>query len=408
MEHPQPSTPPVPPPGYGYPSTSAAVPRYRYPASTGTAATADFTPSVRGMRGGAVVALAAASALVAGLLGGLIGYAASGAGSDRDAGFSLIQSSTGTAKRPPNSVAGVAADVLPTVVSITARGSGQGATGSGFVLRDDGYILTNNHVVAGAAESGDVVVSFIDGSEAKARIVGRTAVYDLAVLKVDVQSLPTVELGNSSSLVVGDPVIAVGSPLGLSGTVTTGIVSALDRPVTAGDASGDVSFISAIQTDAAINPGNSGGPLVDARGRVVGVNSSIATLSAGRLAGNIGLGFAIPINQARRIAEELIADGVATYPIVGVNLDVTFRGPGARILPSPQGDRVPIIVDGPADQAGMIAGDVVVAVNGDPVAGYEEFVVAIRAQEPGDQVSLTIERGDESFEVDVTLGSTQG
>ena len=206
--------------------------------------------------------------------------------------------------RPANSIAGVASQVLPSVVSLTVTGSAGSGTGSGFVIREDGYILTNNHVVAGAANGGRIVVTFADETSMRAEIVGRTPVYDLAVVKVDAGSLPVATLGNSDSLVVGDPVLAIGSPLGLSGTVTSGIISALDRPVTAGDAAGDLSFISAIQTDAAINPGNSGGPLVDLKGRVVGVNSSIATLSQGvSQAGSIGLGFAIPISQAARIAE---------------------------------------------------------------------------------------------------------
>ena len=356
-----------------------------------------------------MVALSLVSALLAGLVGGFVGYVAAdnSGGSDLDPQVALGTSSVDDVKRSRGSVARVAADVLPTVVSILARNGARGATGSGFVIRSDGYILTNNHVIAGA-DSGNITVTFVDGSEAKARIVGRTSTYDLAVLRVDRQRLPTSHLGNSDSLVVGDPVVAVGSPLGLSGTVTTGIVSALDRPVTAGDTTGDVSFISAIQTDAAINPGNSGGPLVDARGRVVGINSSIATLSGGGDAGNIGLGFAIPINQARRIAEEIIATGVASYPIVGINLDVAFGGKGARVLPQAEGTRIPVTPGGPADDAGIAPGDVITAVDDEPVDTYEEFVVSIRTFQPGDTVTLTVQRGGQELEFDVTLGSTEG
>jgi putative serine protease PepD len=295
------------------------------------------------------------------------------------------------------------------VVSISVSGASGGGTGSGFVIRSDGYILTNNHVVADAADGGRIVVTFADETSMRAKIVGRTPIYDLAVVKVDAKNLPAVDLGNSDSLVVGDPVLAIGSPLGLSGTVTSGIISALARPVTAGDAAGDLSFISAIQTDAAINPGNSGGPLVDAQGRVVGVNSSIATLSQGASqAGSIGLGFAIPITQAARIAEELVKTGTAVYPIVGVNLDLQFAGPGARILPEQVGGSSPVVPGGPAADAGLEPGDVVTEIDGQTVAGYEEFVVEIRSRQPGDTVTLTVQRDGREFEVDVVLDATEG
>ncbi|HVQ88015.1 MAG TPA: PDZ domain-containing protein, partial [Actinomycetes bacterium] len=159
---------------------------------------------------------------------------------------------------------------------------------------------------------------------------------------------------------------------------------------------------------AAINPGNSGGPLVDGRGRVVGINSSIATLSRSRLAGNIGLGFAIPINQAARIAEELIRTGVAHYPIVGVNLDIAYSGLGARILPAPSSSGEPVTPGGPADEAGLEPGDVIVAVDGEPVDTFEEFVVSIRTRSPGDTVTLDVKRDGESLSFDVVLGSTEG
>ena len=384
------------------------VPRYSYPGPpTGLV---PGGAAKRGMGAGGVVAISLACGLLAGIVGGVVGYSVADrdASNDLDPGVALNTTPTEGLGRPSGSVARVAADVLPTVVSILVRSAGRGASGSGFIIRADGYILTNNHVIAGAENGGEITVTFIDGTDAEARIVGSTGTYDLAVLKVDRDRLPTAALGNSDSLVVGDAVIAVGSPLGLSGTVTTGIVSALDRPVRTGDDTGDVSFISAVQTDAAINPGNSGGPLVDRRGRVVGINSSIATLSRSRLAGNIGLGFAIPINQARRIAEELIRSGVARYPIVGVNLDVTYGGPGARILSAADGNRVPITPGGPAEDAGLEPGDVITAVDGETVDTYEEFVVAIRTREPGDHVTLEVERDGDVLSVDVTLGSTEG
>jgi putative serine protease PepD len=398
---------PQPPAGYTYGLPPVAA-RYSYPGPAQTSP-APAPPAGGGFKAGRVVALALVSAVLAGMVGGFVGYlAANDGGGDLDPDVALGTLPADSGQRSKGSVARVAADVLPTVVSILVRNGARGASGSGFVVREDGYILTNNHVVAGADAEGGITVTFADGTEVDARVVGQTPTYDLAVLKVDKSSLPTSRLGNSDSLVVGDLVIAVGSPLGLSGTVTTGIVSALDRPVTAGDSAGDVSFISAIQTDAAINPGNSGGPLVDGRGRVVGINSSIATLSSGRVAGNIGLGFAIPINQARRIAEEIIATGVARYPIVGVNLDVAYTGDGARILPNSQGNRVPLTPDGPAEAAGLQPGDVITAVDDDVVDTYEEFVVAIRTREPGDTVTLTVERDGDEFRVDVTLGSTEG
>ena len=210
--------------------------------------------------------------------------------------------------RPVESIAGIAEAALPSVVSITtATGSG-----SGFIITDDGYIITNNHVIADAGRDG-VQVSLQDGRTVDAEIVGTSPAYDLAVLDVSLTNLTPLALGDSDEVAVGDPVVAVGSPLGLDGTVTSGIVSAKNRPVTAGG-QGEASFISAVQTDAAINPGNSGGPLLDSSGRVIGVNSSIAALQTGLggQAGSIGLGFAIPINQARLTAEQIIADGEAS------------------------------------------------------------------------------------------------
>ena len=411
MVHPQqpPDELPQPPSGFSYQPPAIAA-RFSYPGPPQLPPTPAAGPSGGGLGAGRVIALSLVPALVAGVLGGFVGYLAAGGrpGSDLDPDVSLSTSPVEGPQRARRSVAGIAADVLPTVVSILVRSGARGASGSGFVIREDGYILTNNHVIGGALDGGDITVTFADGTDADARVVGQTQTYDLAVLKVDRRRLPTSRLGNSSSLVVGDPVIAVGSPLGLSGTVTTGIVSALERPVSAGDGGNDVSFISAIQTDAAINPGNSGGPLVDGQGRVVGINSSIATLTGGRVAGNIGLGFAIPIDQARRIAEEIISTGAARYPIVGVNLDVTYPGPGARILPATDGSRVPITPGGPADEAGIEAGDVIRAVDGDRVDTYEEFVVAIRTRAPGDTVTLDVERAGTTLRFDVTLGSTEG
>jgi putative serine protease PepD len=203
-------------------------------------------------------------------------------------------------------------------------------------------------------------------------------------------------LGDSDEVAVGDPVVAVGSPLGLDGTVTAGIVSALQRPVTAGG-QGEIAFISAVQTDAAINPGNSGGPLVDGSGRVIGINTAIASTSAGE--GNIGLGFAIPINQARRTVEQIIETGVARYPVVGVQLAFQGGSRGATLVAVPEG---------PARDAGLREGDVVTEVDGRPVDSDDAFVVAIRTREPGEVVELTYRRDGQTGTVEVELGSAEG
>jgi len=254
-------------------------------------------------------------ALIAGVIGSLLG---------RNLVLSqntgLVQS-TSTVERKPDSIAGIAARVSPSVVSINVTSASGGDTGSGFFIASNGYILTNNHVVEAAAQgSGSITVNLINGKNYSAKIIGRDSSYDLAVLKIEVADAPALTLGDSDKVEVGDNVIAIGSPLGLAGTVTSGIISAKNRAVTSGNGAGESSYINALQTDAAINPGNSGGPLVDLSGAVVGVNSAIASLGSafGSQAGSIGLGFAIPINQARKTADQLIKSGNATYPIVGM------------------------------------------------------------------------------------------
>jgi putative serine protease PepD len=363
---------------------------------------------------GVLVALALVIALLAGGAGGAAGYLLA---HRENASVTVEGTNLGTAparsvERPANSIAGVAAAVLPSVVQIKVETTSGGGTGSGFVLDNDGFIVTNNHVVADAGSSG-VTVSFADGKTAKARVVGKSGSYDLAVLKVDVKGLKALPLGNSDSVVVGDPVIAIGSPLGLSGTVTSGIVSAKDRPVTAGDTGGgsDSAYINAIQTDAAINPGNSGGPLVNLDGEVVGVNSAIATLGAslGGQSGSIGVGFAIPINQARRTVEQIVNTGEAQFPIIGASLDGTYDGEGARIASSGTANgKEPIVPGGPAERAGLKPGDVIVAIDGKPVADGSELIVSIRTHSPGDTITLTLQRDGNERTVKVKLGSTKG
>ncbi len=326
-------------------------------------------------------------ALVAGLLGGVLGGdATKGLISS---GVNLV-SSTSTIERSPDSVAGLAARVLPSVVSIETTSADGGATGSGFVIDANGYLLTNNHVVA---DSLTIKVLLNDGREFAARILGRDESYDLAVLKIEASGLKALQFGDSDKVQVGDPVIAIGSPLGLSGTVTQGIISAKNRPVTAGDSESDsaTSFISALQTDAAINPGNSGGPLVDATGAVIGVNSAIASLgsSLGSQSGSIGLGFAIPINQARKTADQLIKNGKATYPVIGVAIDMNYTGVGALIAKSASA----ILAGGPAAKAGLRAGDLITAIDGKKINAPEELIVEIRTHNVGDEVTITYIRG---------------
>ncbi|MFT6563352.1 MAG: putative serine protease PepD [Actinomycetes bacterium] len=355
-----------------------------------------------------VVAIAVAAGLVAGLIAGVAGAAIGGAFNENRA------ISTGTQLNPADpeklspragdSVAGIAKKALPSTVSIVARSGQEGGSGSGFVIDSSGYVMTNNHVISVAAEGGggEILVQFANQAPMNAKLVGRSVSYDIAVLKVDDGGLPAATLGNSDSVVIGDAAIAIGSPLALEGTVTSGIISSLRRPVTAGG-QGESSYISALQTDAAINPGNSGGPLVNGEGQVIGVNSAIATLgsSQGSQPGSIGLGFAIPINNAKRIADEIIATGKSQVPVIGVNVNLQFAGPGAQVSRVEPG--------GPAAQAGIEDGDIIRAVDGDQVAEPTELLSAIRASSPGEEISLTVTNADggNSRDISLTLGSRE-
>ena len=336
---------------------------------------------------------------IAGLVGAVFGASSTGSLFGHEVKLSSVSSSI---ERPPGSVADIAQRVLPSVVSISAESAAGGGTGTGFVIDSAGYILTNNHVIADAADGrGTIEVQLNDGTTLDATIVGRDSSYDLAVLKVNRTGLTALTFGDSDQVAVGDSVIAIGSPLGLSGTVTLGIVSAKDRAVTAGESAGDSSFINAIQTDAAINPGNSGGPLVDATGAVVGVNSAIATLSSsyGRQSGSIGLGFAIPINQAKKTAEQLINNGKATYPIMGIMVDTAFNGAGAKISELAGS----VVVGGPAAKVGLIPGDVILKIDGVAINSSDELIVAIRSHDVGDVISVTYTRDGKVSTVKITL-----
>jgi putative serine protease PepD len=362
---------------------------------------------LRGFSGALVCALAA------GVLGGAVGaYLDHREGASA---VSLPQEARNDAPRAPGSVAGIAASTLPGVVTLHVKGPDEAGTGTGFVLDGQGHILTNNHVVALAGASGEISVTFSSGKTADAKVVGKDGGYDLAVVQVKgVAGLKPLPLGNSDNVRVGDPVVAIGAPFDLSNTVTSGIISAKDRPITAGGESGaDVSYVDALQTDAPINPGNSGGPLVDADARVIGINSAIraadsGTSDSGGQAGSIGLGFAIPVNQAKRVAEELIATGKATHPVIGVTLDTGYTGDGARVGTKAADGGPAVAAEGPAARAGIRSGDVITAVDGDAVRSGEELIVRIRAHRPGDRLKLTVRRAGTERTLTLTLGSAEG
>ncbi|MEV1085252.1 trypsin-like peptidase domain-containing protein [Streptomyces sp. NPDC050211] len=352
-------------------------------------------------------------ALVSGGVGGAVG-----AYLERNGGVGSVelpQAEEEPTGRPVDSVAGIAARALPSVVTLHVSGSEAQGTGTGFVLDDRGHILTNNHVVEPAGTGGEISVTFHSGDTAKAKVVGRDGGYDLAVVKVSgVAGLKPMTLGNSDNVQVGDPVVAIGAPFDLAGTVTSGIISAKERPITAGGESGDssdVSYVDALQTDAPINPGNSGGPLLDAEARVIGINSAIRSAGDssdldGGQAGSIGLGFAIPVNQAKRVAEELINTGKATHPVIGVTLDMEYAGDGARVGTQDTGGGPAVNAGGPGDKAGIKAGDVITEVDGQRIHSGEELIVKTRAHRPGDRLELTLERDGKEIRIALVLGSS--
>ncbi|MFI1254016.1 trypsin-like peptidase domain-containing protein [Streptomyces netropsis] len=406
-------------PAHGTPFPAAATPQpgpWQYdpwaPRPHGAPGSPIAQAPAKRARRGKLVAGAALVALAAGGVGGAIG-----AHLERDGGIggsvTLPQASAEQASRAPGSIAGIAARALPGVVTIHVRGGEDQGTGTGFVLDKRGHILTNNHVVEPAGTDGSISVTFNGGQTAKATVVGRDSGYDLAVIKVTgVSGLTPLPLGNSDSVQVGDSVVAIGAPFDLAGTVTTGIISAKERPITAGGGKrdgSDVSYVDALQTDAPINPGNSGGPLVDAQARVIGINSAIRSAGSedgpgGGQGGSIGLGFAIPINQAKRVAEELINTGKATHPVIGVTLDMEYTGDGARV--NTKGAKGPAVTPGgPGAKAGIEPRDVITKVDGVPVHSGQELIVKIRSHRPGDRLGLTVERGGRERTVQLTLGS---
>ncbi|QFQ02889.1 Periplasmic pH-dependent serine endoprotease DegQ precursor [Corynebacterium urogenitale] len=307
------------------------------------------------------------------------------------------QSQQTSAEVTPGSIEDVSQRVLPSVVSIKVQTRQGGGEGSGSIFSSDGLIVTNNHVVGAAENGGRIQVLTNDGRQLDAKIVATDPQTDIAVIKAEgANDLKPIELGDSDALNVGADVLAVGSPLGLAATVTSGIVSAKNRPVQAsGEGGGEASLIDAIQTDAAINPGNSGGALVDMQGKLVGIPSVIATLggSAGQQSGSIGLGFAIPINQAQRIVQELVDNGKAQHPIIGAKVDTSPNS--ESIMGAPIVD----VNDGsPAEKAGLKRGDIVTKVNNRPVDSGVGLIAAIRSHNVGDTITLTAKEGEKGDE----------
>ncbi|MEU2125632.1 S1C family serine protease, partial [Nocardia niwae] len=358
---------------------------------------------------------AVALALVSGGVGGAVGALVAQGGDNRAPVTNALDAPKPNVSNAVNAPAGstqaVAQKVLPSVVMIKVASSKAEGEGSGVVLSSDGLILTNNHVAAGGGPSAKMEVVFSDGSSAPATLVGADPVSDLAVIKVSGKSgLTPIELGTSANLQVGQPVVAIGSPLGLAGTVTTGIVSSLNRPVvTSGDGSEAGAAVSpvidAIQTDAAINPGNSGGALVDGSGKLIGINTAIATLgpteTTGGQTGSIGLGFAIPVDQARRVADELIKTGKATYAQVGITVS-RQQDPAQQVSGAKVRDVTP---DGPAARAGVPPGAVVTKLDDRPIDSGNALVAAVRSHQPGDKVKVTYtdDQGNNPKTVEVTL-----
>jgi putative serine protease PepD len=364
-------------------------------------------------RGAFTAAVLAAALVVGGLagLGGAAGFAALSAfGGDGSESQSSVTSSVIDRKDAPaaeGSVQAVAESVLPSVVKINVRGPQAAGSGSGVVISDDGEILTNYHVVQAAASGGEISVGFNDGSTASAEILGVDPLVDLAVIKAEgVSGLAPAQLGESGNLDVGEQVVAIGSPFGLEATVTSGIVSALNRPVSiSGQGSSINTTYPAIQTDAAINPGNSGGPLVNMNGEVVGINSSIRTSSSSMgQGGSIGLGFAIPLEKVLPIVDQIRDGETPTHARLGVSVlnassdDGLLSGAGIA----------EVTAGSAAAEAGLQRGDVVVRVGEQQISDASSLVAMIRGHRPGDTVTLTVVRSGETVELEATLDSDEG
>ncbi|MBZ9643887.1 S1C family serine protease, partial [Streptomyces sp. PSKA30] len=369
-----------------------------------------------GRRRGGLLAAVLVAALVAGGLGGGLGYTLAKNEDDTSSTTVSASDSGGDLKRDAGTVAAVTAKALPSTVTIDAESSsGEGGTGTGFVFDTEGHIVTNNHVVADAVDGGKLTATFPNGKKYDAQVVGNAQGYDVAVIKLEdaPSGLKPLTLGDSDKVAVGDSTIAIGAPFGLSNTVTTGIISAKNRPVASSDGTGSqASYMSALQTDASINPGNSGGPLLDAQGNVIGINSAIQSSSNGGFgtgqSGSIGLGFAIPINQAKYVAQELIKNGKPVYAKIGASVSLEDSGDGAKITDTGAGGSDPVEAGGPADEAGLRPGDVITKLDDTVIDSGPTLIGEIWTHKPGDKVTITYERDGRTNTVELTLGSRVG
>ncbi|MER6062039.1 trypsin-like peptidase domain-containing protein [Streptomyces sp. NPDC001792] len=374
-------------------------------------------PKPRSGRGGLVAAVLVA-ALVAGGLGGGLGYTL--AKDNDNNGSTTVSASDGSAaqvKRAPGTIANVAARALPSTVTIEAESTnGEGGTGTGFVFDTQGHIVTNNHVVADALDGGKLTATFPNGRKYDAEVVGHAQGYDVAVIKLKnpPTDLKPLALGDSDKVAVGDETIAIGAPFGLSNTVTTGIISAKNRPVASSDGSSSskASYMSALQTDASINPGNSGGPLLNASGAVIGINSAIQSTSSGGFgsgqSGSIGLGFAIPINQAKYVAQQLIKTGKPVYAKIGASVSLEDSAGGAKITDQGAAGSAAVESGGPADKAGLKPGDVITKLDDMVIDSGPTLIGEIWTHKPGDKVTITYKRGGQEHTTELTLGSRIG
>jgi putative serine protease PepD len=337
--------------------------------------------------------IAAAILVVGGVIGGLI------VADNEPSASANVCSATNVANR-----------VLPSVVTISVKGPTSGGTGSGEVIRSDGYILTNNHVIAAAASGGSIEVLFSDGTSEPATITGRDPLADLAVIKVNApKPLPVIPIGSSTNLQVGQPVVVLGAPLGLSSTVTTGIVSALDRTIEVpGDNGQSALLVSAIQTDAAINPGNSGGAMTDCAGNLIGVPSagaSVPTPSGQSSAGSVGLGFAIPVSLAEEVSNEIIETGTVTHAYFGIQVAEIPPSAAKQAGTSEGLFVVAVVPGGPSAAAGLQTGDIITEINGEPATNPNQLQGLTITERAGDTVSITYERNGRSAQTTITLGS---
>ncbi|WP_249714680.1 S1C family serine protease [Rhizomonospora bruguierae] len=352
-------------------------------------------PRRRGL--GLVLVVAVVTALLAGGLGSALGFMVAthtGFSSGTQIGAGPQSPGAPMNERPPDSLAGVAKKLTPSVVTVRVPSRGGTSVGSGFVVTADGYVITNDHVVAGGI--GGITATFADGTVVPGSLVGKEPESDIAVIKLSKGGLTPVQIGDSEQVAVGDPVLAFGSPLALSNTVTAGIVSALDRTIQSGEG-GQTRYYAAIQTDAAVNQGNSGGPLVDGAGRVIGVNSVIKSIAqSDEAAGNIGLAFAIPINQAKRVAQDIIDTGRARRTVIGAQVGgVAGTGGGVRLSS--------VQPDGPADRAGLRSGDVVTRLAGHVLEEPGDLIALVRKYAPNSVVSVEYRRGSSRQTASVTL-----